>query len=38
VTDKEQLEQEACDNGIAIDYINFKIGGANAWVTILMKI
>lgn len=24
MTDKEQLEQEACDNGIAVDYINFK--------------
>ena len=24
MTDKEQLEQEACDNGIAIDYINFN--------------
>lgn len=24
MTDKEQLEQEACDNGIAIDYIKFN--------------
>lgn len=24
MTDKEQLEQEACDNGITVDYVNFK--------------
>lgn len=24
MTDKEQLEQEACDNGITIDYVNFN--------------
>lgn len=24
MTDKEQLEQYACDNGITIDYVNFK--------------
>lgn len=24
MTDKEQLEQEACDNGITVDYIDFK--------------
>ena len=24
VTEKEQLEQEACDNGITVDYVDFK--------------
>ena len=24
MTDKEQLEQEACDNGITVDYVDFK--------------
>ena len=24
MTNKEQLEQEACDNGITVDYVNFK--------------